>query len=82
VLRPDDSAVREIEDVLQVAERSGDDFALGAAATALGFALVDRHTAAERDRGQKLLARNSEERVRAAGIRPGRFTDPQRVPGA
>jgi hypothetical protein len=64
VLRPDDSAVREIKDVLQVAERSGDDFALGAAATALGFALVDRQTAGERDRGQKLLARISEERVR------------------
>ena len=64
VLRPDDSAVREIKDVLQVAERSGDDFALGAAATALGFSLVDRQTAGERDRGQKLLARISEERVR------------------
>ena len=29
VLRPDDSAVREIEDALQIAERSGDDLALG-----------------------------------------------------
>ena len=28
VLRPDDSAVREIEDALQIAERSGDDIAL------------------------------------------------------
>ncbi len=56
VLRPDDSAVREIEDALRIAERSGDDLALAHAQSALGMALVHRHTAAERDRGQKLLA--------------------------
>ena len=56
VLRPDDSAVREIEDALRIAERSGDDFAVAIARVALGMALVHRHTAAERDRGQKLLA--------------------------
>ena len=60
VLRPDDSAVREIEDALQIAERSGDDFALAVARLTLGLALVHRHTAAERDRGQKLLAEVSE----------------------
>jgi hypothetical protein len=60
VLRPDDSAVREIEDALQNAERSGDDFALAQARGALGMALVHRHTAAERDRGHKLLAEVSE----------------------
>ena len=60
VLRPDDSAVREIADALQIAERSGDDFALSIARTALGVALVHRHTAAERDRGQTLLAEVSE----------------------
>jgi hypothetical protein len=60
VLRPDDSAVRESEDALQVAERSGDDFALAQARGALGVTLVHRHTAAERGRGQQLLAEVSE----------------------
>jgi class 3 adenylate cyclase len=60
VLRPDDSAVREIEDSLRIAERSGDDLALSNAQMALGFALVHRPTAAERDRGQELLAELSE----------------------
>ena len=60
VLRPDDSAVREIEDALRIAERSGDDFALALARVTLGVALVHRHTAAERDRGQELLAEVSE----------------------
>ena len=56
VLRSDDSAVREIEDALRIAERSGDDFAVSNARATLGVALVHRPTAAERDRGQKLLA--------------------------
>ena len=60
VLGPDDSAVREIEDALQIAERSGDDLALVVARMTLGVALVHRQTAAERDRGQKLLAEVSE----------------------
>ncbi len=60
VLRPDDSAVREIEDALQIAERSGDDLAVALARMTLGVALVHRPTAAERDRGQKLLAEVSE----------------------
>ena len=60
VLRPDDSAVREIEDALRIAERSGDDLALTVARRTLGVALVHRPTAAERDRGQKLLAEVSE----------------------
>jgi len=60
VLRPDDRAVRESEDALQNAERSGDDFALAQARGALGVALVHRHTAAERGRGHKLLAEVSE----------------------
>jgi len=55
VLSPEDRAVREIEDAVQVAERSGDDFALTLARMTLGHALVHRHTCAERDRGQKLL---------------------------
>ncbi|MGA9489217.1 MAG: cyclase, partial [Mycobacterium sp.] len=55
-LRPDDSAVREIEDALAIAEPSGDNLQLGVAWLTLGLALVHRHTDAERDRGQKLLA--------------------------
>jgi class 3 adenylate cyclase len=60
VLRPDDRAMREIEDSLRIAERSGDDLALSNAQMALGYALVHRPAAAERDRGQKLLAELSE----------------------
>jgi hypothetical protein len=60
VLAADDHAMREIEDALRIAERSGDDFAVALAGMALGVALVHRQTAAERDRGQKLLAELSE----------------------
>jgi class 3 adenylate cyclase len=60
VLRVDDRAVRETEDALQDAERSGDDLALIYARLTLGGVLVHHHTDAERDRGQKLLAEVSE----------------------
>jgi hypothetical protein len=60
VLRPDDSAVCEIEDALRIAERCGDDLSLAAAQVTLGVALVHRHTAVERDRGQNLLAEVSD----------------------
>ena len=60
VLRPTIRAVRESEDALQNAERCGDDFALAQARVTLGMALVHRHTAAERGRGQQLLAEVSE----------------------
>ena len=60
VLRPDDGAVREIEDALRIAERSGDDVALAVARMTLGVALVHRQTAADRGRGQQLLAEVSE----------------------
>jgi hypothetical protein len=56
VLRPDDSATREIEDALRTVERSGDDLALALVRAALGFALVHRQTDAERGHGQTLLA--------------------------
>jgi hypothetical protein len=56
VLRPDDRAVGEIEDAVQIAERSADDFALAFARMTLGVALLYRPTAAERDRGRTLLA--------------------------
>jgi class 3 adenylate cyclase len=55
-LPADDSAVREIEDALRIAERSSDDVAVAWSRLALGMALVHRHTVAERDRGQTLLA--------------------------
>jgi hypothetical protein len=64
VLGPDESAVREIEDALRIAERSGDDLALALARMTLGLALVHRHTAADRDRGDKLLAEISQVFVR------------------
>ena len=60
VLRPDDSAVREIENALRIAERSGDDQAVVLARLTLGVALVHRQTDAEHDRGQKLLAEVSD----------------------
>jgi hypothetical protein len=60
VLRPDDSAVGEIEDALRIAERSADDLALALARVTLGLALVHRHTDAARDRGQQLLAEVSQ----------------------
>ena len=52
--------MREIEDALRIAERSADNLALSNAWLTLGLALVHRPTAAERDRGQKLLAEVSE----------------------
>ena len=59
-LRPDDSAMREIEDALHVAERSGDDVTLTHARLTLGVALVHRLADVERGRGQQLLAEVSE----------------------
>jgi hypothetical protein len=60
VLAADDPTVREIEHALRIAERSSDDLALALARMTLGTALAHRPTAAERDRGQKLLAEVSE----------------------
>jgi hypothetical protein len=60
VLACHDGAVREIEDALRIAERSGDDMALAFARAILGLALVQRHTDGERSNGQKLLAESSE----------------------
>jgi hypothetical protein len=56
VLRPDDSAVGEVEDALRIVERSGDDYAVALARLGLGVALVHRQAASTRDRGQRLLA--------------------------
>jgi hypothetical protein len=48
--------VREIEHALRIAERSGDDLALALARMTLGTALAHDPMAAQRDRGQKILA--------------------------
>ena len=56
----DDRAVREIEDALRIAQRSGNDMALAFARMSLGVTLVHRQTAAERDRGRTLLAEVSD----------------------
>ncbi len=56
VLRANDSVVHEIEDALRIAERSADDLAVDFTRWTLGCALVHRQAAAERDRGEKLLA--------------------------
>ena len=56
VLLADDTAVRELDEALQIAERSGDDTALGLAKYMLGIALVHRDGAADHQRGLELLA--------------------------
>ena len=56
MLAADDPTVREIEHALRIAERSGDDLALALARMTLGTALAHHPTAAQRDRGQKILA--------------------------
>jgi class 3 adenylate cyclase len=60
MLRPDDDAMREIEDAARKAERSADDHAVALARVTLGVALAHRQTDAERARGQKLLAEVSD----------------------
>jgi hypothetical protein len=60
VLAADVRAMREIDDALRIAERSGDDLAVSNARGTLGGALVHRQTAGERDRGQTLLAEVSD----------------------
>jgi class 3 adenylate cyclase len=60
VLRPDDNAMRDIEDALQIAERSGDDQVLAFARITLAVALVHREETADHERGQALLTEVSE----------------------
>jgi class 3 adenylate cyclase len=63
-VRSDDRAVREIENSLKIAERSGDDMALAIARMTLGVALVHRDAGTERDRGHRLLAELNDGSVR------------------
>jgi hypothetical protein len=67
-LRPDDSAIRDIEVAQDVAERSSDDHAVTLTRMTLGLALVHRPTDAERDHGHKFLAEVSEEFVRRESL--------------
>ena len=55
VLRADDSALRAIEEAVQTAEVEADDYMLCVAKYNLGFALLNRDAAAERDRGLELV---------------------------
>jgi hypothetical protein len=56
VLVADDTAMRELDNALQVAEQSGDDTAVGIAQFMLGLALLYREAEADRHRGLELLA--------------------------
>ena len=55
VLRADDNTVRELDDALQVAEGSGDDYTLAGLKSAAGVALALRDAVADRQRGLELL---------------------------
>jgi class 3 adenylate cyclase len=55
VLLADDAALRDSEEALQIAERSGDDFTLGIARTVMGGVLVHRDSPAECERGLEVL---------------------------
>lgn len=60
MLKPDDPAIRQIEDALHIAERSADDLALIDARLTLGHALVHRQQDADRNRGQQILVGSRE----------------------
>ena len=66
VLRADDSAIPEIEEVVDTAEGSSDDTALSLVRFTLGIALVHRDAAADRQRGLELLMQ-----VRGMWLREG-----------
>ena len=89
VLLADDAALRDIEEALEITERSSEDFALGLARWALGVALVHRESPAERERGLAVLGQvrdmclngrllsvhtSGRRRVRPRGSGPGAAT--------
>ncbi|MGA9679531.1 MAG: adenylate/guanylate cyclase domain-containing protein [Mycobacterium sp.] len=56
VLLADEAALREIDEAVQLAERSSDDYALGLSRLTLGVALLQQDWPAERQRGLQVLA--------------------------
>jgi class 3 adenylate cyclase len=54
-LLPDDATLELIEEALEIAERSADDFALGHGRYALALALMHRDSPADRERGLTVL---------------------------
>ncbi|ACC43659.1 membrane-anchored adenylyl cyclase [Mycobacterium marinum M] len=56
VLSPDEAAIREIEQAVQIAQQAGDDLALSSAQISLGIALLERGTEPGRGRGYGYLA--------------------------
>jgi class 3 adenylate cyclase len=55
VLLADDAALLDIEEALEIAEKSSDDLALGLARFTLGVALMHRDSPAERERAPEVL---------------------------
>jgi hypothetical protein len=71
VVRADDSAVRAIEEAVQIAEGITNDSALGLVEYTLGVALLYRDAVADRDRGLELMVRAREwQRERAPSLAP------------
>ncbi|OBA83731.1 cyclase [Mycobacterium sp. 1164966.3] len=56
LLPADDTALRDIDEALHIAERLGDDMTVGTARMALGLALVHRDSRTDRERGLEVLA--------------------------
>ena len=55
-LLADDAAVELVDEALQIAERSGDDFALANARFAVGLTLMHRDSPTDRERGMAVLS--------------------------
>ncbi|MCV7169516.1 AAA family ATPase [Mycobacterium manitobense] len=55
VLLPTDKVLHDIDEALQIVQRTGDDFGLAMVKCSLGFALVNRDDAIERQRGFEVL---------------------------
>lgn len=55
VLLASDEAMRDIDDALQITEGAGDDIALGLARVTMGYALLNRESPADRERGLTIL---------------------------
>ena len=55
-LLPDDAALELVDEALQIAERSGDDFALANGRLAVGLTLMHRDSPTDRERGLTVLS--------------------------